>query len=71
MVPERKSRQRQRLRDQGLRPLEIWLPKPMIESIDAMKSEGEGRDMVIAKLLAGTLEGRTPPEPTSQLSLGL
>jgi hypothetical protein len=43
----------------------------MIESIDAMKSEGEGRDMVIAKLLAGTLEGRTPPEPTSQLSLGL
>jgi hypothetical protein len=43
----------------------------MIESIDAIKSEDEGRDRVIAKLLAGTLEERQLPEPANQPSLAL
>ena len=35
MAQDRKGNHRQRMRDQGLRPLEVWLPEPMIERIDA------------------------------------
>lgn len=71
MSRDKKVSHRERLRAQGLRPLEVWLPERMIERIDAMKIEGEGRDTTIAKLIAGTLEGRRPPEPTNQLQLAL
>jgi hypothetical protein len=71
MSQDKRASHRQRLRDQGLRPLEVWLPEPMIEQIDAMKTEREGRDLVIASLIAKTLEGRRPPEQTTQLQLAL
>ncbi|MGE4404371.1 antitoxin MazE-like protein [Pseudomonas sp.] len=71
MSHSKKANHRERLRAKGLRPVEVWLPTPMIERIDALKLEGEGRDTTIAKLIAGTLEGRTPPENTNQLQLAL
>ncbi|WP_158250584.1 antitoxin MazE-like protein [Novosphingobium sp. HII-3] len=58
MNQDRRAVHRQRLREKGLKPLEVWLPKATIESIDAMKSEGESRDAIILKILTKDLERR-------------
>jgi hypothetical protein len=67
----KRANHRQRLRDQGMRPLEVWLPEPMIERIDALKVMGESRDAIIAKIIAETLEDFRPSAPASQLQLAL
>lgn len=69
MSQARKANQRQRLRQQGLRPLEVWLPKTMIERIDALKEDGEGRDTVIEKLISSGFEPRGQTMAPLQLRL--
>lgn len=58
MPQDRKSVHRKRLREQGLRPLEVWLPQSIIQQIDELKVDGDGRDATIAMLLTKTLETR-------------
>ena len=39
MAQHRKAEQRRKRRQDGLRPLEIWLPAAMIEMIDELKRD--------------------------------
>ena len=49
-------------RQDGLRPLEIWLPAAMIEMIDELKRDDLlSREAIIAAIVAQTLSVR-PPE---------
>lgn len=65
-----KAAQRQRLRDQGLKQLEVWLPEPLIAKIDEMKDQGfQSRDAVLMSLIAGTIEEKRPLRSTDQLAL--
>ena len=58
----RKAEQRRRRRQDGLRPLEIWLPAAMIEMIDELKRDDLlSREAIIAAIVAQTLSVR-PPE---------
>ena len=51
-------------RQDGLRPLEIWLPAAMIEMIDQLKRDDlSSREAVIAAIVATTLSVRSP-EPS-------
>lgn len=71
MAGDRRTNHRQKLRDQGFRPLEVWLPTDMIEQIDSMKDTGQGRDAVIGKLLAATLNSARTAGNPNQLQLAL
>ena len=62
MAQHRKAEQRRRRRQDGLRPLEIWLPAAMIEMIDELKRDDLlSREAIIAAIVAQTLSVR-PPE---------
>ncbi|GGN55457.1 hypothetical protein GCM10011349_32120 [Novosphingobium indicum] len=51
MAIDRKATHRQRMRDRGLRPLEVWLPASLINSIDELKRDGVSRDAVITNVI--------------------
>lgn len=62
MAQHRKAEQRRRRRQDGLRPLEIWLPATMIEMIDELKRDDLlSREAIITAIVAQTLSVR-PPE---------
>ena len=62
MAQHRKAEQRRKRRQDGLRPLEIWLPAAMIEMIDELKRDDLlSREAIIAAIVAQTLSVR-PPE---------
>ncbi|MDZ4274930.1 MAG: hypothetical protein U0995_02755 [Erythrobacter sp.] len=62
MAQHRKAEQRRRRRQDGLRPLEIWLPATMIEKIDELKRDDLlSREAIITAIVAQTLSVR-PPE---------
>ena len=62
MAQHRKAEQRRRRRQDGLRPLEIWLPAAMIEMIDELKRDDLlSREAVITAIVAKTPSVR-PPE---------
>ena len=64
MAQYRKAEQRRRRRQDGLRPLEIWLPAAMIAMIDELKRDDlSSREAVIAAIVATTLSVRSP-EPS-------
>ena len=65
-----KAEQRQRLRKEGLRPVEIWLPSSIIEKLDAMKAvENTSRDAVIMALMQDTPDVPRPTRAGEQLAL--
>jgi len=60
----RKAEQRRKRRQDGLHPLEIWLPAVMIEMIDELKREDlPSREAIITAIVAKTLSVRSP-EPS-------
>lgn len=62
MAQHRKAEQRRKRRQDGLRPLEIWLPAAMIEMIDELKRDDLlSREAIITAIVAKTLSVR-PPE---------
>ncbi|WP_374133388.1 hypothetical protein [Sphingomonas sp. 28-62-20] len=62
MAQHRKARRKRR--QDGLRPLEIWLPAAMIEMLDQLKRDDlSSREAVIAAIVATTLSVRSP-EPS-------
>jgi hypothetical protein len=62
MAQHRKAEQRRKRRQDGLRPLEIWLPAAMIEMIDELKRDDLlSREAIITAIVANTLSVR-PPE---------
>ena len=62
MAQHRKAEQRRKRRQDGLRPLEIWLPASMIEMIDELKRDDlSSREAIITAIVAKTLSVR-PPE---------
>ncbi len=64
MAQHRKAEQRRKRRQDGLRPLEIWLPAVMIEMIDELKREDlPSREAIITAIVAKTLSVRSP-EPS-------
>jgi hypothetical protein len=64
MAQHRKAEQRRKRRQDGLRPLEIWLPASMIEMIDELKRDDlSSKEEVIATIVATTLSVRSP-EPS-------
>jgi metal-responsive CopG/Arc/MetJ family transcriptional regulator len=70
MSQTRKERQREKRRNEGYRPLEIWLPQDMIAKLDAMKTgEMSSRDAVIMALVEDTLDLKRPVRTRDQLAL--
>ena len=70
MSQTRKERQREKRRNEGYRPLEIWLPQDMIAKLDAMKTgERASRDAVIMALVEDTLDLKRPARTRDQLAL--
>ena len=64
MAQHRKAEQRRKRRQDGLRPLEIWLPASMIEMIDELKRDDLlSREAIITAIVAKTLSVRSP-EPS-------
>lgn len=62
MAQHRKAEQRRKRRQDGLRPLEIWMPASMIEMIDELKRDDlSSREAIITAIVAKTLSVR-PPE---------
>ncbi|RKF17695.1 hypothetical protein D6851_15655 [Altericroceibacterium spongiae] len=54
---------RQKRRDAGFRPLEVWLEKDIIKQIDDLKLGEESRDAVISRLLASKLKQLSQQRP--------
>tara|TARA_B100000678_G_scaffold291442_1_gene308399 strand:- start:219 stop:434 length:216 start_codon:yes stop_codon:yes gene_type:complete len=70
MSQTRKAAQRERRRQEGLKPLEIWLPKDMIRKLDAMRTNDlSSRDAVIMALVADTLDVKRPARSGDQPAL--
>lgn len=70
VVRDRKADQRSRRRSQGLKPLEIWLPKALIARIDEMKTEDlNSRDAVIMAMIEESLRVERPSKAKEQLML--
>lgn len=70
MSQNRKAAQRKRLREEGFKPLEVWLPEGMIRKLDEMKTgEMASRDAVIMALVADTLELARPTRSGDQPAL--
>ncbi|MEM6409953.1 MAG: hypothetical protein AAF683_00290 [Pseudomonadota bacterium] len=70
MSQTRKAAQRKRRREEGYKPLEIWLPQDMIAKLDAMKTgEMSSRDAVIMALVEDTLDVQRPVRSGDQPAL--
>ena len=53
---DRKAKMRKRLRNQGMKPLEVWLHEDLLAVIDNMKNaENQSRDSVIRTLLESSI----------------
>ena len=67
MAQHRKAEQRRKRRQDGLRPLEIWLPASMIEMIDELKRDDlSSREAIITAIVAKTLSVRPPDTSEGQ-----
>lgn len=70
MDSDRKAAMRQRMRAEGLKQLEVWLPAPMIEKIDAIKEQGfPSRNAVLLSLITNMIEEKRPARSSDQLAL--
>ncbi|WP_228244170.1 hypothetical protein [Porphyrobacter sp. GA68] len=68
---DRKHELRRRLRDNGFKQLEVWLPRATVERIDEIKDQlgAESRNEVLLRLIQGTLGDTRLPADASQLEL--
>ena len=70
MSTDRKAAMRRRMRAEGMKQLEVWLPEPLIAKIDAIKEQGyPSRDAVLISLITNTIEEKRQPRSTDQLAL--
>lgn len=66
----RKAALRARMRAEGMKQLEVWLPAAMVEKIDDIKRSGyPSRDAVLMSLIANTIEEKKPGRSRDQLAL--
>lgn len=67
MGQDRKADLRKRRRDQGFKPLEVWLHQDIISKLDQLKSEEiPSRDAVIMALIEDTLDLKRPVQSRDQ-----